>query len=117
MARVASAHEIQTGFNKLKTLNRNNPQQGFKIKSDRSSEKWGYYFVHGEPVFHLSEKARGHGDVSGGRLKQLIEDSQVTARQFFDLCQCRLTGPQYHALIEEKHQQGMLPLNPRSTPG
>lgn len=98
--------DVDRGFKKLEKLNKNDPKQGLKL--GKSSEKYGFYFVDGVKQFYVSSKARLSGDIGPGRLLQLRKYLKLTQDQFKDLCECRMTGPEYHQLIRNKLKSGEL---------
>jgi hypothetical protein len=95
-----SGPEVGRGFAKLTQLNRNDPAQGLQLRS--GSEKFGYYLVDGVRQFPVSSKAPMSGDVSPGRLSALRRYLQLSRNEFQALCQCQITGPQYHTFILDK---------------
>ena len=110
---MANGQEVTVAHNKIEA--RNDPQgklQGFRVLSD-SSEKYGFYYVDGSPAFWMALKARPRGPIGKGRQRGIIKTLRVSPQEVQDLCQCRLTGPQYHALIVGIQQRGELPPNPR----
>ena len=98
---MPSGEEIARGFRKLTLLNTNDPEQGLQLRD--SPEHFGYYLVDGVRLFHVSSKARQRGGVGRGRLSVLRRYLGLTSDQFQDLCQCRMTGPQYHQMIRERY--------------
>lgn len=92
--------DVAQGFDKLIQLNRNDPAQGLVLR--QSSEKYGYYLVDSVRQFPVSSKARHSGGVGPGRFHKLRKYLQLNAKEFQDLCQCRLTGPQYHQMIRDR---------------
>ena len=104
MAWMPSGQEVERGFDKLIRLNKSNPNQGLQLR--QSSEKFGYYFVDGVRQFHVSSKARQSGGVGRGRLATLCRYLKLTPNQFKDLCECRMTGLQYHRMIRDKLGMG-----------
>jgi hypothetical protein len=72
-------------------------------------EKWGWYYVDGKKVFYISAKLPPRGrDVSPGRINALRNQMKLNREQFDQLCDCPMTGPDYHALIVAKIKQGLL---------
>ena len=92
--------EVERGFNKLRRLNRQDPEQGLVIR--RSSEKYGYYLIDGVRRMKVSSKARTSGAVGRGRLTALRRYLNLSLEEFKDLCECPMSGPDYHALITER---------------
>ena len=97
---MPSGPEVDRGFGKLIRVNKSDPSQGLQLR--QSSEKFGYYLVDGERQFHVSSKARPSGGVGRGRLSVLTKYLKLTRTQFRDLCECRMTGPQYHEMIRDR---------------
>ena len=96
---MPSGSEVDRGFNKLVRLNSNDPDQGLELRE--APEEYGYYVVDGVRQFHVSSKARRSGDIGRGRLLQLRKYLKLNPNQFKDLCECRMTGPQYHQMIRD----------------
>lgn len=103
MAWMPNGAEVQRAFSKLERLNRQDPKQGLVIRS--SSEKFGYYLVDGERVFKVSSKARRKGGIGDGRLISLLNYLKLGREEFKQLCECPMSGPDYHALIKDKIQK------------
>ena len=98
--------DVDRGFKKLERLNSNDHNQGLILR--KSSEKYGYYLVDGVRQFHVSSKARRSGGIGRGRLIVLWKYLKISQNQFKDLCECRMTGPEYHQLILNKLKSGEL---------
>lgn len=94
---MPNGQEIDRGFGKLTSLNANDPEQGLALRE--SSEEFGWYMVDGIKQFPVSSKARHSGGIGRGRLSALRRYLRLTNEQFKDLCQCPMTGPQYHQII------------------
>ena len=109
---MPNGQEVTAGFNKIEAKNEDGKLQGFQ-RISHSSEKYGFYYIDGHIAFHLSSKARSHGPIGWGRLKDLLNNLHITRNQFQELCQCRMTGSEYHSLMVDKQQQGLLPPDPR----
>ena len=91
---MPSGSEIDRGFKKLTSINDKDPAQGLLLR--QSSEEYGYYIVDGVRQFRVSSKARQSGDIGRGRLLQLCKYLKLSKNDFKELCECRMTGPQYH---------------------
>ena len=100
MAWMPDGSEVSRGFNKLRRLNRQDPKQGLVIR--QSSEKYGYYLIDGVRRLMVSSKARTSGSVGRGRLIALRKYLQLNLDEFKRLCDCPMSGPEYHALIRER---------------
>ena len=92
--------EVDRGFRKLTRINQIDSEQGLELRGP--PEKYGYYLVDGVKQFYVSSKARQSGGIGRGRLSQLQRYLRLTAFQFQELCQCRMTGPQYHQMIRDR---------------
>ena len=97
---MPNGQEIDRGFGKLTSLNANDPEQGLALRE--SSEEFGWYMVDGIKQFYVSSKARPSGGIGRGRLSALRRYLGLTNEQFKDLCQCPMTGPQYHQIIRDR---------------
>ena len=94
---MPNASDIQRGFAKLKQLNRIDPAQGLRLR--QSSEKFGYYLIDGVRHFEVSEKARTSGSIGRGRLHELRKKLHLSLSDFRRLCDCTMSGPEYHDLM------------------
>lgn len=103
---MPNGSDVDRGFKKLESLNKNDPNQGLVL--GKSSEKFGYYLVDGVRQFHVSSKARKSGSIGRGRRGVLYKYLKISRDQFKDLCECRMTGPEYHHLIRNKLESGEL---------
>ena len=103
---MPNGSDVDRGFKKLERLNNDDPNQGLILR--KSSERFGYYFVDGVKQFHVSSKARKSGSIGRGRRDVLYKYLKISQNQFKDLCECRLTGPEYHQLIRNKLESGEL---------
>ena len=97
---MPSGPEVGRGFDKLIQLNQADPKQGLVIR--QSSERFGWYLVDGVRQFHVSSKARPSGPVGRGRLQVLRNYLRLSTAEFKNLCECPLTGPQYHQIIRDR---------------
>ncbi len=97
---MPSGSDVDRGFNKLTRLNRIDPDQGLELR--RAPEEYGYYLVDGVKQFYVSSKSRRSGNIGRGRLAQLCKYLKLNQNQFKDLCECRITGPQYHRMIRDR---------------
>ena len=97
---MPNASEVERGFGKLRRLNRNDQQQGLVIR--QSSERYGYYLIDGKRRLLVSSKARTSGSIGQGRLGQLRRYLRLNADEFKRLCECPMSGPDYHALLRER---------------
>ena len=100
--------DIERGFNKLRRLNRQDEEQGLVIR--QSSEKYGHYLIDGERRLLVSSKARTSRSVGRGRLSTLRKYLRLKPDEFQRLCECPMSGPEYHELIKER--LGTLPSSP-----
>ena len=100
MSWMPNGEEVGRGFSKLTRLNQSDPDQGLDLR--QSSEKFGWYLVDGVRKFHVSSKARHSGGIGRGRLSALRRYLKLSENQFKDLCECRMTGPQYHQMIRNR---------------
>ena len=91
---MPSGQDVDRGFNKLTSLHRNDPTQGLELR--QGPEDYGHYLVDGVRRFHVSSKARQSGGIGRGRLSVLRKYLKLSMDQFQDLCECRMTGPDYH---------------------
>ena len=108
MARRFNSREIDRGFRKLERLNEADPSNGLNLRSGK--EHFGWYLVDGNRAFFASSK-KGTGTVGPGRAHKLAKYLRITLDEFADLCDCRMTGPQYHQRIVEKLAAGTLELS------
>ena len=107
MARRFNSREVDRGFRKLERLNEADPNNGLNLRSGK--EHFGWYLVDGERVFHVSSK-KGPRTVGPGRAKVLAFYLRISMDEFAELCDCQITGPQYHSRIVEKLADGTLGL-------
>lgn len=94
--------EVQRAFSKLQQVNTQDLNQGLVIRS--SSEKYGYYLIDGKRAFKVSSKARWKGGVGKGRLSSLRAYLKLSQEEFKQLCECPMSGPDYHDLIKNRIQ-------------
>ncbi len=94
--------EVQRAFRKLEQINTQDSRQGLVIRS--SSEKYGYYLIDGKRAFKVSSKARQRGGIGSGRLKSLLTYLKLNREEFKQLCECPMSGPDYHNLIKSRIQ-------------
>ena len=97
---MPNGSDIDHGFSKMIRLNRNDPEQGLVLR--QSAEEYGFYLVDGVRQFPVSSKARHSGDIGRGRFLALRRYLKLDPREFKDLCECRVTGPQYHQMIRDR---------------
>ena len=102
MARTFNSREVDRGYGKLERINRNDPNNGLNLRPGK--EHWGWYLVDGERAFFASSK-KATGTVGPGRAHRLAKYLLLSPDEFADLCDCRITGPQYHRLIVERLAQ------------
>lgn len=100
MARTYNAGDVNRGLGKLEGVRKSDPAQGLQLS--KTKEMWGYYWVNGKRQFHVSAKRHSSGDVAIGRASNIRKLLKLNGQEFADLCDCRLTGPQYHQLIIER---------------
>lgn len=105
MPRTFNSSEVDQGFGKLESLNQADPDNGLNLRSGK--EHFGWYLVNGKKVFPASSK-KGPRSVGKGRARQLAKYLHLTPNEFGELCDCKLTGPEYHSRIVEKISRGTL---------
>ena len=105
MARTFNSREIDRGYGKLERINRNDPDNGLNLRSGK--EHFGWYLVDGERAFQASSK-KGRRSVGKGRAHSLARYLRISMDDFAELCDCQLTGPEYHRRIVERFHQGTL---------
>lgn len=107
MTRRFNSGEVEAGFGKLTRHHVQHPGDGLVLRDGK--EHFGWYYVDGKKRFFMSSKMPPPGKTIGpGRLKSLVNYMRLTEAEFADLCDCALTGPQYHAIIAERIEQGLL---------
>ena len=92
--------EVSSGFGKLVRLHTRDSEQGLELRGP--PEYFGWYLVDGVRQFRVSSKARRSGAVGRGRLRALQRYLRLSPVEFQDLCQCRMTGPQYHQVVRDR---------------
>ena len=96
--RTYSNREVERGIGKLTRLHTEDSRNGFDRRHTR--EKFGWYYVDGIRQFYISSKLPPSGSVGKGRIKSLLTNMRLRPEQFDDLCQCRMSGPDYHDFIK-----------------
>ena len=96
-ARNFNSSEADRGFGKLQSLNQADPDNGLSLRSGK--EHFGWYLVYGK---------KGPSSIGKGRARQLAQYLHLTIGEFGELCDCTLTGPEYHSRIVEKVSRGTL---------
>ena len=97
MPRTYNISDVDRGLAKLERLNRRDPGQGLVISQD--GEMWGYYWIDGKRQFHVSAKRPRQGDLGKGRAVSLRKQLKLSEQAFADLCDCPLSGENYHELM------------------
>lgn len=103
--RSYNASEVDRGFGKLEDLYTHNPGNGLSLRPGK--EHFGWYYVDGKRAFHVSSK-KGPRSVGAGRARQLAKYLRLNNDDFADLCDCPLTGPEYHQRIVDRIARGTL---------
>ena len=99
--------EVLRGIEKLTSLFRQSEgANGFDRRTTK--EKFGWYYLDGRKLFRISSRIHPQGDLPKWKIKALQEYLKLNRGQFADLCQCKLSGPNYHELIRSKHESGEL---------
>ena len=103
--RSYNGNEVDRGFSKLEELYNRNPGNGLNLRSGK--EKFGWYYVEGKRVFQVSSK-KGPRSVGAGRAHQLAKYLRLNDNDFAALCDCPMTGPEYHSRIVDRIAKGTL---------
>ena len=103
MTRRYNAGEVEGGFRKLQSYYRQNPGNGLLLRSGK--EHFGWYYVDGKAQFQVSSK-KGPGTVGPGRAHKLAQYLRLDDTEFAELCDCPLTGPQYHSRVVARMELG-----------
>ncbi len=110
-SRSYSPREVERGIQKLTNLYSTDHQNGFARRTTK--EKFGWYYVDSVREFRISSKLPAKGTVGKGRIKSLRDYLHLSADEFAALCDCPMSGPDYHAKIRQLKQQGSLSQSPR----
>lgn len=95
--KIYSAREVERGIRKLTSLYVQSGTNGFDRRPDK--ERWGWYYVDGKEAFDISAKIHSSGDVGRGRIRSMRKQMRLDRDQFAQLCQCSLSGSDYHKII------------------
>ena len=107
MTRRFNSGEVETGFGKLTRHHIQHPGDGLVLRDGK--EHFGWYYVDGKKRFQMSNKMPPQGQTIGrGRLKSLMDYMRLTESEFANLCDCPLSGPQYHAMMVERVKNGLI---------
>lgn len=106
--KIYSVREVTAGIRKLTNLHTHDNSNGFDRREGK--EKWGWYYVDGKEAFYISSKLPPSGDVPRGRIDAMRKQMHLNREQFAKLCQCSLSGPNYHNMIVAMAEAGEITL-------
>ena len=105
MSWTPDGSEIKQGLDKLTRFRSVNPDQGLNLRG--GPEFYGHYYIDGKKTFHISAKAHPNRSISRYRRDTIAESMGISIEQLRELCQCRISGPNFHVIAIQNREAGV----------